>query len=146
MGKTMTRIFILPLLLMVGLWSGCVSDHTGEILPPVGPVTTQAGSLLVFTAHDVNPNFNNVEEYEPHYTDYKIMTGPGRFLQVVHNDAGTIHRHPFRVKLPAGHYDVVAWANGRGLVTVPVIIVAQQLTVVHLDKDVKTDVLGACGL
>ena len=100
----------------------------------------QYGFLLVYTAPEVDPYLNGRDEYRPRYTDYKILTGPGEFLQVVHNDSGTLMQKPARVRLPAGDYRVVAWANGRGLVTVPVVIAAQQLTLVHLDMDKNKNV------
>ena len=40
---------------------------------------------------------------------------------------------PKRVQLPVGTYRVVARANGYGVVTVPVIIRADQVTTVHLE-------------
>jgi hypothetical protein len=40
---------------------------------------------------------------------------------------------PKRVQLPVGTYCVIARANGYGVVTVPVIIRADQVTTVHLE-------------
>ena len=45
----------------------------------------------------------------------------------------TILQDPAPVELPAGKYRVVANANGYGQVTIPVIIEAQQTTVLHLE-------------
>jgi hypothetical protein len=108
----------------------------------VGPVPAQTaavnphdGTLMVYSAYDVNADFNSRDPYRPEYSDYKIYTANGNLLQRVHNDSGTILQDPASVRLPAGKYRVVARANGYGYVTVPVLIEAQQTTLLHLEGD-----------
>ena len=54
-------------------------------------------------------------------------------MQRVHNNSGTILQDAVPVALPPGKYNVVARANGYGYVTVPVMILAQQNTILHLE-------------
>ena len=77
-------------------------------------------------------DFNDLP-YLRHYTDYKITCQDGKPVQTVHNDNRTPLEVPKRVQLPTGAYCVVARANGYGVVTVPVIIRANQVTTVHLE-------------
>jgi len=125
-------------LVTAALLAGCVSPQHGLVLDPVGPPTSQSagassnGTLMVFSAFDPHAHFNDLP-YLNHYTDYKITFQDGKLLQTVHNDSGTLLEEPKRVELPAGAYGVVAWANGYGVVTVPVIIRANQVTTVHLE-------------
>ncbi len=121
------------------LWAGCASSPPGMVLQPVGPppapvaeVSTE-GSLMVYTAYDVNAPGIGDYEHRRHYTDYKILTQDGKLLRTVHNDVGSVARQVARVDLPEGTYHVVAKANGFGTVTIPVVIAAHQLTVVHLE-------------
>jgi len=130
------------------LLSGCAAYQDGTVLAPVGPapgqVATMApdaatGSLVVYSAPDVNPDLNSRDSYRQTYTDYKILNDQGGLLKYVHNDSGTILQKPVRVKLPAGKYRIAASANGYGQVTVPVIIAPGQLTTVRLDHDLSLD-------
>lgn len=123
------------------LLSGCVSGRSGLALDTVGPIPTQTraanpadGTLLVYSAYDVNADFNSRDPYRPEYSDYKIYTTFGDLLRRVHNDSGSILQDPASVKLPAGKYQVVARANGYGYVTVPIVIEAQQSTILHLER------------
>lgn len=120
------------------LLAGCASG--GLALDTVGPIPAQAaapnpadGTLMVYSAYDANADFNSRDPYRPEYSDYKIYTAEGKLLQRVHNDSGTLLQDPASVELPTGKYRVVARANGYGSITVPVIIKAQQTTILHLD-------------
>jgi hypothetical protein len=141
MMEFMKAISILPgftagMLLLVG----CSSPRTALVLEPVGPAPVQTspqgsgnGVLVVFSAYEAGPNFANRDPYRPACSDYKVLSATGTLLRVVHNDSGTILQQPATVPLPAGHYQVLARANGYGTVTVPVVIEAQHSTVLHLE-------------
>ena len=126
------------LLAVAALVAGCVSQQHGLVLDPIGPPGPQSagagsnGTLVVFSAFDPHADFNDLP-YLRHYTDYKITCQDGKPVQTVHNDNRTPLEVPKRVQLPTGAYCVVARANGYGVVTVPVIIRANQVTTVHLE-------------
>jgi hypothetical protein len=71
--------------------------------------------------------------YLRHDTDYKVAYQDGKLAQSVHNANGTLLEGPKRVRLSEGAYCVVARAKGSGVLTVPVIIRADQVTTVHLE-------------
>jgi hypothetical protein len=130
------KLTIVFLSVLGALASGCTAPCGGVVLAPVEPSAGRvagAGSLVVYSAFDVNPSFNSRDSERQHYSDYKILTEDGRLLRVVHNDSGTLMQDPLQVALPAGHYRVLADANGCGLVTVPVVIADGKLTTVRLD-------------
>ncbi|MGA9780140.1 MAG: hypothetical protein WBS33_17910 [Verrucomicrobiia bacterium] len=119
---------------------GCTTSKSGLALDTVGPIPAQTapehsttGTLVVYSAYDVNADFNSRDPYRPEYSDYKIYTADGKLLQRVHNDSGTILQDPAPMKLPIGKYRVVARANGYGCLTVPIIIEAKQTTILHLE-------------
>ncbi|MFZ1074676.1 MAG: hypothetical protein WAO21_14720 [Verrucomicrobiia bacterium] len=122
------------------LLAGCATGKGGITLDAVGPVPAQSavvssinGTLVVFSAYEVNADFNSRDPYRPEYSDYRILGADGKLLRRVHNNSGTIPQDPLPVELPAGKYRVIARANGYGYVTIPVIIEAQQSTVLHLE-------------
>ena len=128
--------------ILVGLlFAGCATPP--KVVESVGPdpataisSTTGAGSLMVFSAYEVNADFNSRDAHRPEYTNYRILTADGEPLQMVHNNCGTMLQRPMAVDLPAGTYQVVARANGYGLVTVPVTIAPGETTMVHLQGGV----------
>ncbi len=128
------------MLFLAAVWlAGCASTPRGLVLEPVGPAPAGAvggsgpGSLMVFSALDTAPDFNQ-SPYRQRYTDYRIYPAEGNhLLKAVHNDSGKLIDGPVRVELPAGNYHVSAKANGYGQVTVPVVIKAGQTTAVHLE-------------
>ena len=126
------------LLVGTALITGCASSQPGLVLDTIGPpaassaATGSNGTLVVFSAFDPHADFND-QRYLRHYTDYRITSDNGNLVRVVHNDNGLLMQGPKRVELPVGAYHVVARANGYGLVTVPVIIRADQVTTVHLE-------------
>ena len=128
------------LILVTGaLISGCTSEN-GLVLDPVGPpplqrsaVNSKKGTLLVYSAYDVGGNWNGRDPDRPVHSNYQIFSRDGNLLRSVHNDSGTLQQDPVPVELPAGKYRVIANANGHGEVTIPVIIEAQQTTLLHLE-------------
>ena len=62
-----------------------------------------------------------------------IFVWLGAVAAPVDGDNGTRLAGPQKVELPVGAYCVIARANGYGVVTVPVIIQADQVTTVHLE-------------
>jgi hypothetical protein len=122
------------------LLSGCATGNNGLTLDPVGPPLAQPtatistnGTLVVYSAYEVNADFNARDPYRPEYSDYKIFTGGGKLLQKVHNNSGTILQDPVSVELPPGKYHVVARANGYGYLMIPAVVEPNQTTVLHLE-------------
>ena len=134
----MKQLVGIMLLVAAALVAGCVSQQHGLVLDPIGPPgppSARAGSigtLVVFSAPDPHADFNDLP-YLRRYTDYKITHEDGKLVQTVRNDSGAPMEGPRRVQLPVGAYSVVARANGYGIVTVPVIIRSDQITMVHLE-------------
>jgi hypothetical protein len=125
------------------LLAGCATSNHGMVLDGVGPDPaapanrqTALGSLLVYSAYEVNADFNSRDTHRPLYSDYRIIDADGQLRQLVHNNSGTMLQRPEVVELPAGSYHVIAQANGYGFVIVPVAIVGGQTTVVHLQGGV----------
>lgn len=123
------------------LLAGCATSKSGMTIDTVGPVLGQSavigltkGTLVVYSAYDVNAGFNNRDSRKPVYSDYDIQASDGKSLQTVHNNSGTILQDAVEVGLPPGKYRVKAFANGyEGRVTVPVIIEAGRTTMIHLE-------------
>ena len=138
------KSFTLAALTAAGLvLAGCANSPNNLTLDPVGPAPLSdhapgpdAGTLIVYSAFEVNADFNNEDPYRHEYSSYRIFTGDGKLLQFVKNDNGTSLGNPITVSLPAGKYLVKAHANGRGTVTVPVIIENGRITAVHLENGV----------
>jgi hypothetical protein len=134
----MTLLNTASLLVAAALVAGCVSQQRGLVLDPIGPPNPQSvgagsnGTLVVFSAFDPHADFNDLP-YLRHYTDYKITYQNHKLVETVHNANDTLLEGPKRVQLPVGAYFIVARANGYGVVTVPVIIQAGQITTVHLE-------------
>jgi len=138
--KAMKTLLVLTLIAVSATLSGCTTDQKGPVLDTVGPpmshsspATSTNGTLLAYSAYEVNADFNARDPNSPEYSDYKILTTDGKLLQRVHNNSGTILQDAVPVALPPGKYNVVARANGYGYVTVPVVIAARQTTVLHLE-------------
>ena len=131
--KPFTAIVVLAAALAA---HGCESRPvvSGRISPsPVSPSPTQPnGKLIVFSAYDVHAHFNDLP-YRRFYSDYRIYSEEGKFLESVHNQSDTPLDGPREVGLPPGNYQVRARANGYGTVSVPVKIEAHRATRIHLD-------------
>ena len=134
----MKLIISASFLVVASLVAGCVSQPHGLVLDPIGPPSPRSawagsnGTLVVFSAFDPHADFNDLP-YLRHYTSYKIISQNGKLTQTIHNDNGTLLAGPQKVELPVGAYCVIARANGYGVVTAPVIIQANQVTMVHLE-------------
>jgi len=120
------------------LLTGCVSPQHELVLDPIGPPSSSSagagssGTLVVYSAFDPHADFNDLP-YVRHYTDYQIVSADGSLRHMIYNTNGQSLDAPKRVELPVGTYRVMADANGYGLVTVPVVIRANQTTTVHLE-------------
>jgi len=121
------------------LWSGCAFGPRNMVLEPIGPApgsvpeSNGEGSLVVYTAYEVNAvGIGNIEQW-PRYFDYNIFTEAGKLQRTVHNVLGTLTGEAAHVTLPAGTYHVVADATVYGIVTIPVVIGSNRQTVVHLE-------------
>jgi hypothetical protein len=144
MGESMRTFLSFNIVAAGVLLAGCSTGRSGITLDTVGPVPVQPaaisstnGTLVVYSAYEVNADFNSRDPYRPEYSDYRILTTDGKPLQKVHNNSGTILQDPVPVELPAGKYCVIARANGYGHVTVPIIIEARQSTILHLEGGVS---------
>jgi hypothetical protein len=130
----------LPAWTALTLWlAGCASSHPELVLRPVGPPPGgtaspgRPGQLQVFSALDTSANFNTTP-YRQRYTDYEVYSAEGKErVRDVRNDTGKLLDGAAAVSLPPGNYKVIARANGYGKVTVPVLIQADQTTIVHLE-------------
>jgi hypothetical protein len=136
----MRTLFVLSTILAGIIGSGCATgkggmalDTVGPIPAPTAPVISTNGTLVVYSAFEATADFNSRDPYRPECSDYKIYTADGKFLRRVHNDSGTILQDPASVELPAGEYRVVARANGYGYLTIPILMEANQTTVLHLE-------------
>jgi hypothetical protein len=139
MNKTAKILFTFIATAAGALLSGCATgnrlalDTVGPSLPQPPVANSTDGILTVYSAYEVNADFNSRDPDLPEYSDYKILTADGKPLQRVPNNSGTILQDPMPVELPPGKYRVIASDNGYGNVTVPVMIETQQSTVLHLE-------------
>ncbi len=131
---------ILPLVAVAAIFvAGCASSAPALALAPVGPPqhaptpASAQGTLLVYSAFNTGVPSPNLPDDIRQHSDYELRSPDGRLLQVVSNHAGFQSEDPAPVPLPAGNYRITARANGYGLVNVPVVIAANQVTTVHLE-------------
>lgn len=120
------------------LGSGCAFHEQAVVLETVGPPSCLSedagpkGSLVVYSAYDSDADYSELSYLRP-YTNYRILSEQGKLLETVHNSNGSVVEGPRKVELPVGKYRVVARAKGYKTVTVPVVILADQVTTVHLE-------------
>jgi len=115
---------------------GCAATRPALTLDPVGPRGSgfglaNQGYLQVFSeteAHDVG----RIIYYS--HSSYSIYTTTNKYFKGVINHAGNTDQSAMVVTLPAGKYQVVARAEGYGLVTVPVVIVGGKTTILYLER------------
>ena len=130
-----TKTILLLGVAIIPLLAGCVSEPVK--LSPVGPVPdghmgdAGNGRLKVFSDTETADIAEN--NYYPH-SSYRILTESGHFVKYVPNHLGEMDESPTLVRLPSGHYQVVAESSSYGRVTVPVIIESGRTTVVRLDR------------
>lgn len=140
MMELMKTFFTLTVITAGALLSGCAIEKNVTVLDTVGPPMSQStaasstnGTLVVYSAYEVNADFSARDPNSPEYSDYRIFTLDGKLLQRVHNNSGTILQDAVSVELLPGKYKIIAHANGYGYVTVPVIIEPRQNTILHLE-------------
>jgi hypothetical protein len=141
--KAMKTYFTLTLIFAGALLSGCATGENKPALDTVGPSPNQPsatsstnGTLVVYSAYEVNADFAARDRRSPIYSDYNILAADGKLLKKVHNNSGTILQCPVAVELSPGKYHVVAHANGyAGYLAVPVVIASLQTTILHLEGD-----------
>jgi murein DD-endopeptidase MepM/ murein hydrolase activator NlpD len=134
----MKRVLMLCWLGVSTLAMSCALATKPVLLGAVGPdpsaraASTPMGFLRVYSAVKCYP-------YDRQYyfarTDYGVYDTKGNRVRSVQNAARFHDLAPALVTLPAGTYDVVAWADGYELVRVPVVIKAGQLTEVNLETN-----------
>lgn len=118
-----------------GMGSGLVLDTAGPMPGPATPASSDSGTLIVYSAGKVNADFDSRDPNRREYSDYRILNGDGKLFKRVHNIADNMFEGPVSVELPIGKYFVLARSNGYGVVKIPLIITANQDTVVHLDGE-----------
>jgi hypothetical protein len=132
------------LLLGIGLvltLVGCSS--TPVPLATVGPEPTSqespvvkgdgaTGCLRVFSDTKGHSIGNDLVYYR--HMSYKIYDAAGRRVKYVPNHVGVTDEKPSLVRIPQGNYKVVAESSAYGRVTVPVVILADKTTILHLDR------------
>ena len=121
----------------------CALTTKPVVLGTVGPdpsaraASTLTGFLRVYSAVKCYP-------YDRQYyfgrTDYGVYDTKGNRVRSIQNAARFHDLAPALVTLPAGAYNVVAWADGYELVRVPVVIKAGQLTEVNLEANRKPSI------
>src|SRR5208282_1126925 len=96
---------------------GCVTGKSGIVLDTVGPSTAQppaahpgTGTLTVYSAFDMNADFNSRDPDREEYSNYRIYSQDGKLLRRVQNDNGSNFGSPAEVSLAPGKYRVVARA------------------------------------
>jgi hypothetical protein len=122
------------------LLAGCAGMQSGRVLDTAGPApgasaqsNSGSGTLIVYSAYQVNADFNSRDLNRREYSNYKILDRDKQLVTLVHNVTNDILQNAVPVELPPGKYFVVARSNSYGIVTVPVIIAAGRETVLHLD-------------
>jgi len=132
---------------------GCASSAPLTVSGPVGPAPTERAkasgrsSLQVYSARVRAPVDPNKEEflwnndfgkndflYEPAHSDYTIYTQDGKVFEHVKNARNYEDPRPATVSLPPGTYRIEARARNFGSVTIPVVVEADKLTVVNLQR------------
>jgi hypothetical protein len=132
---------------------GCATAAQFTVSEPVGPTPTERArspddsTLQVYSARVRAPVDVNREEflwnndfgrndflYEPAHTDYTIYYQNGKMFKHVRNAQGAGDPQPALMSLPPGRYEVVAYARGFGLVTVPVVVEKGKCTIVNLQR------------
>ena len=124
--------------LVVSILAGCQSQPVTLSAVGPAPATSErqvtSGYLRVFSATETHMDGDIA--YNPH-KGYRILSDSGKMLHYVNNHIGTMDESPSIVTIPAGHYQIVADAEGYGRVTVPVEIRGGKTTVIHLERNWK---------
>lgn len=132
--KSMPRYLIAQLSIPVMLCgvalfaAGCAHSTVAD--GKVHPAKEPAGSLKVYTPQvwrSVNERICYV------HSDYRVLTGNGRFYKDVANAGPLGFSEPDTVSIPAGAYRIVAQEPGHSRIVIPVSIKAGETTILQLD-------------
>ena len=134
----MRNILLAVVCLLTLAGGGCATSQP-LVLAPVGPTinktklaaSSPVGWLTVYSAFETVPAPADYEN--PHHSDYRLLADDGSVIKTVRNRSGGFGDEPVKLELPEGTFRVVAEANGYGNVTVPVVVVRNKTTVVHLE-------------
>jgi hypothetical protein len=124
-------------LIVAWVGGGCATPLAQRVTDPVGPggdhgvADRGEGRLRVDTATEARREGGYLN-WVP--TSYTLYTRSGEKVRSVVNHIGD-GESPAVIMLPSGHYRVVAQAAGFGLVTVPVVVMANRLTEVFLGRN-----------
>jgi hypothetical protein len=98
------------------------------------PVASQnEGALVVYSAFETGQTDTDPPDGLRQHSSYRVFADDGLMLQTVINRLGGWGEDPTSVPLAPGRYRIEALANGYGLVSVPVVIAAGQVTTIHLE-------------
>jgi hypothetical protein len=118
------------------LLGGCATPPpaTKVALEPIGPRLAgpsrgREGFLRVYSA--TTDEQSGQIPYKVH-TPYWVYTEDGQKLRSIPNHVGVADQAPMTIWLPPGRYQVLARADGLGLITAPVVIMGGMMTEVHL--------------
>ena len=126
-------------LVLVTLAAGCASTSAPLVLETVGPTSGGTlpkspkgeGFLQVFSDTDA-VNSGGIDYYL--HTAYELHDESGKPLRHIRNRGSSTDQAPEIVKLPVGHYRVLARCPGYGLVEVPVLVLREDVTMVNLEN------------
>lgn len=105
-----------------GMKSGLVLDTAGPAPATAGKSNSDEGTLVVYSAYQINADFSSRDPNRREHSDYKILDQDKNTVKWVHNATDDMFQSAVSVKLSAGKYFIVARSNGFGIVTVPVVI------------------------
>jgi hypothetical protein len=119
--------------------TGCATEPTRVSVPAVGPLSgTPEGSLASGTG--TLKVFTEPEPYKDGRAPYNsralcsLYTQQGKLVERFQNVAPTEEEPARDLKLEAGHYVISVPTPGYGQVTVPLVIVAGQITPLFLNR------------
>ncbi|HEV2454200.1 MAG TPA: hypothetical protein VGY98_08065 [Verrucomicrobiae bacterium] len=118
-----------------GMKSGLVLDTAGPAPATAGKSNSDEGTLVVYSAYQINADFSSRDPNRREHSDYKILDQDKNTVKWVHNATDDMFQSAVSVKLSAGKYFIVARSNGFGIVTVPVVIAPGRNTALHLDAE-----------
>jgi len=116
--------------------SACAFRHGPLVLRTIGPAPLEVpvpgtdGYLVVYSAWDVNSNFDR-------HTSYIVASDDGKQDQPIQNQANIFDQRPAQVGLPPGTYRVIVSSENFGRLSVPVLIRKGETTVVYLDSNTQ---------
>jgi len=148
------------LLGVIPLLASCASHPI--TLAPVGPNPAAGlsswigtGHLQVFSSLEEESDDQNQASTDPawyQHTDYRVYDARGKLVEYVDNTVGHYSTAPRLVTLRPGNYTVKAQASEGRLVDIPVVILRDRTTKVHLDEKwrlppgtPKTEIVSAPG-